>query len=155
MKNINTYKTQLLREFNYCKRIFNGGIETESQLQTFTNLCQAYVDNCNYMCKQNRPKLGILQCKKYKSYKSLEYLCSNTVADLSGMINSAKDVFNKANEEAEMYEQIETRMRIEAAVAFDIKENERQRQINDVKKPIGFGRIIDTNKDNNNGCTEI
>ena len=37
MDNINNYKTRLFRDFNFCKRVFNGGIETEIQLQIFTN----------------------------------------------------------------------------------------------------------------------
>lgn len=154
MDNINNYKTRLFRDFNFCKRVFNGGIETEIQLQIFTNLCQAYVNNCNHICKQAKPKLGILQHNKYKYYKSLEHLCGDTVACLSDLINSIKATFDKANEEAEMYEQIETRMRIEAAIARDIKEEDRQRQRAGVK-PIGFGSIININDDNNNGCTEI
>jgi hypothetical protein len=155
MNIINNHKTRLLRDFNFCKKVFNKGIETDIQLQSFTNLCQAYVNNCNHITKQTKPVLGILQYKKHKEHKSLEQLCIDTVADLSGKISSTREALDKVKEEAEMYEQIETRMRIEAAVAFDIKEQERLRQMAGIKKPIGYGHIIDINNDNNNGCTEI
>lgn len=145
MNIINNHKTRLLRDFNFCKKVFNKGIETDIQLQSFTNLCQAYVNNCNHLVKQTKPVLGILQYKKHKEHKSLEQLCIDTVGDLGGKISSAKEAFDKAKEEAEMYEQLETRLRIEAAVALDIKEQERLRQLEGVKKPIGFGNIIEIN----------
>ena len=55
--------------------------------------------------------------------------------------------FDKQQEEAEAYAQLESRMRFEAAVAYDIKEQEKQRiREESQKRQVGF--IINKNEDN-------
>lgn len=153
--NVNQIKTNVVAGYNFCKKVYNGGIESPEQFDAFVNLCQNYLDICNNYCSIVKPTFGILQYNRYKDYHSVRNMCVDTVNEINDILTGLQTQFDKQQEEAEAYAQLETRLRIEATVAFDIKENERQRQMKLAKKPMGFGCIIDINKENDNGCTEI
>lgn len=152
--NANQIKTDVVAGYRYCKKVYNSGIESPEQFKIFVNLCQNYLDICNNYCTIVKPTFGILQYKRYKDYKSIRSICVDTVNEINDILVGMQAQFDKQHEEAEAYAQLEARLRFEAAVAFDIKEQERLRQLEGVKKPIGFGNIIEINNVDTNGYTK-
>lgn len=147
--NLSDIKTKLVAGYNYCKKIYRGGINTPEQFEVFINLCEAHINNCNYYCAQLKPMFGIFQFKRYTDYCALHNICGDTVAELNEIINGLNIFIQKQKEENEAYAQLETRLKFEAAVAYDIKEAERKQTLKNVcKRPIGF--IINTNNTNDN-----
>jgi hypothetical protein len=95
-----------------------------------------------------------LQYKRYKDYHSVRNICIDTVNEINNILTGLQAQFEKQQEETEAYAQLEARLRFEAAVAYDIKEQEKQRiREESQKRQIGF--IINKNEDNTDGCTEI
>ena len=141
---VNQIKTNVVAGYKYCKKVYNGGIESPEQFNTFVNLCQNYLDTCNNYCSIVRPMLGILQYKRYKDYRSIRNICIDTVNEINNILTDLQAQFDKQQEEAEAYTQLEARLRFEAAVAYDIKEQEKQRiKEESQKRQIGF--IINKN----------
>lgn len=144
--NTNQIKTNVVAGYKYCKKVYNGGIESPEQFDVFVNLCQNYLDTCNNYCDIVRPTFGILQYKRYKDYHSVRNICVDTVNEINNILTGLHTQFDKQQEEAETYAQLEARLRFEAAVAFDIKEQEKQRIMEESqKRQIGF--IINKNED--------
>ena len=138
-RTVNSYKTEIMQGFRFCQRVYEGGIETPEQFDVFTNLCENHVNNCNAICKKIKPKLGIIQYKKYMQYKDFRYTCAYTVNYLNNILSSIQAEYDKAKEIAELQEQLEIKSRIEFELAMEFKEIEQQRQIERRKtKPIGF-----------------
>lgn len=145
--NTNQIKTNVVAGYNYCKKVYNGGIESPEQFDAFVNLCQNYLDICNTYCTHIKPTFGILQYKQYKDYHSVRNICIDTIDEINGILTGLQILFDKQREETEAFTQLESRMRFEAAVAYDIKESERKQTFENARKrPIGF--IINKNKDN-------
>lgn len=145
--NVNQIKTNVVAGYKYCKKVYNGGIESPEQFEAFVNLCQNYLDICNNYCTIVKPTFGILQYKRYKDYKSIRNICVDTVDEINGILTGLQTQFDKQREETETFTQLEARMRFEAAVAYDIKEQEKQRiKEESQKQQIGF--IINKNTDN-------
>ena len=145
--NVNQIKTNVVAGYKYCKKVYNGGIESPEQFDTFVNLCQNYLDICNNYCTIVKPTFGILQYKRYKDYKSIRNICVDTVDEINGILTGLQTQFDKQREETETFTQLEARMRFEAAVAYDIKEQEKQRiKEESQKQQIGF--IINKTTDN-------
>lgn len=152
--NVNQIKTNVVAGYKYCKKVYNGGIESPEQFDVFVNLCQNYLDTCNNYCNIVKPAFGILQYKRYKDYHSVRNMCVDTVNEINNILTGLQAQFDKQQEEAEAYTQLEARLRFEAAVTYDIKEQEKQRiREESQKRQIGF--IINKNTDNADGCTEI
>lgn len=142
--NANQIKTDVVAGYRYCKKVYNGGIESPEQFDVFVNLCQNYLDTCNNYCDIVRPTFGVLQYKRYKDYHSIRNICVDTVNEINNILTGLQTQFDKQREEAEAYAQLEARLRFEAAVAFDIKEQEKQRiKEESQKRQIGF--IINKN----------
>ena len=142
--NVNQIKTDVVAGYNFCKKVYNGGIESPEQFDAFVNLCQNYLDTCNNYCTIVKPTFGILQYKRYKDYKSIRNICVDTVDEINGILTRLKTLFDKQREEDEAFTQLEARMRFEAAVAYDIKEGEKQMlREESQKRQIGF--IINKN----------
>lgn len=145
--NVNQIKTDVVAGYNFCKKVYNGGIESPEQFDAFVNLCQNYLDICNNYCTIVKPTFGILQYKRYKDYKSIRNICVDTVDEINGILTGLQTQFDKQREETETFTQLEARMRFEAAVAYDIKEQEKQRiKEESQKQQIGF--IINKTTDN-------
>jgi hypothetical protein len=137
--NTNQIKTNVVASYKYCKKVYTGGIETPAQFDTFVNLCQNHLDKCNYYCNVVKPTFGILQYKRYKDYKSIRNICADTVNDISDILVNMQAQFDKQQEEAEAYAQLESRLRFEAAIAYNIKEQESKNQLNKtLSRTIGF-----------------
>ena len=150
--NVNQIKTNVVAGYKYCKKVYNGGIESPEQFDVFVNLCQNYLDICNNYCATVKPTFGILQYKQYKDYKSIRNICVDTVNEINNILTGLQAQFDKQQEEAEAYAQLEARMRFEAAVTYDIKEQERQRiKEESQKRKIGF--IINKNENDTDGNT--
>lgn len=142
--NANQIKTNVVAGYNFCKKVYNGGIESPEQFDAFVNLCQNYLDICNKYCTIVKPTFGILQYKRYKDYKSIRNICVDTVDEINGILTGLQTLFDKQREETEAFTQLEARMRFEAAVAYDIKEGEKQMlREESQKRQIGF--IINKN----------
>lgn len=147
--NVNQIKTDVVAGYNFCKNVYNGGIESPEQFDAFVNLCQNYLDICNNYCTIVKPAFGILQYKRYKDYKSIRNICIDAVDEINGILTGLQTLFDKQREEAEAFTQLEARMRFEAAVAYDIKEGEKQMlREESQKRQIGF--IINKTEDNTN-----
>jgi hypothetical protein len=145
--NVNQIKTNVVAGYKYCKKVYNGGIESPEQFDAFVNLCQNYLDSCNHYCGIVRPTFGILQYKRYKDFKSVRNICADAVNEINNILTGLQAQFDKQQEEAEAYAQLESRMRFEAAVAYDIKEQEKQHiREESQKRQVGF--IINKNEDN-------
>jgi hypothetical protein len=83
---LNKLKDHLLGGVNYCKNVYNGGLETAAQFYTFKALCQNYVDFCNYWCNSMKPTLGWLQYRKMKQHNEFYNMCELAVLELKNMM---------------------------------------------------------------------
>ena len=140
---VNTIKTYIMNSFRYCKRV-SEGIESMEQFEVFVNLCQSHVDNCNFWCNNLKPTIGILQPNKKSLYENLHVVCSYTVDKLKDIINTYKESFEKAKEEAEMQMQLELSARINNEIALEYRDNE-YKKLKESRRPIGFKINYDNN----------
>lgn len=132
-------KGVVMESYRYCEHVYNGGIESYEQFQSFTNLCQNFVDNCNFMCKKLKPALSILQPRKYKVYKDFNYVCGFAVNKLNGMLKEWQAGYDKSLEDAEMMKQMEARARIDHEIAIEYREKELTKEKTRLKqRPIGY-----------------
>lgn len=132
-------KGEIMNAYRYCEKVYNGGIETYEQFQSFINLCQNFVNVCNFNSKNIKPALGLLQLNKWAAYKDFQYACTFAVDKLNDMIRSWQASYDKSLEECEMIKQMETRARIEHQVAIEHREKELENQKNRLKsRPIGY-----------------
>lgn len=147
--NVNDIKTNIVAGYNYCMKVYNGGIKTPEQFETFINLCEAHINNCNFYCMKLKPCLGIFNFKRYRDYMSVRNVCADTVDTINDVVNGLNVFMQKQKEENEAYAQLEKRLRFEAAVAYSIKENECKQTLEDTHKhSVGF--IINKNNDDKN-----
>lgn len=135
--NVNDLKTKVMDSFKYCKRVYDGGIETSEQFDSYIQLCTAHINTCNFWCNKVKPFLGIIQYNRYKRYKELYDLSEYTVSVLNALIAEINSVFTKYAEMEELREQIEYKMRIEHDVVMALKEVDIQEQHESGPK-IGF-----------------
>lgn len=132
---LNIIKDNIMSGCRYCQKIYNNGLTSVSQFNTFKNLCQNYVDYCNFWCNKLQPKLGWLMYNRMKQYNELYALCELGVKSLSTMISEFQAMLDKQAEEDEAMSMIETRARVEHAIAMELRNS----QIKVVKQhPIGY-----------------
>ena len=142
-KELNDMKSYIMNSFHYIKKVYNGGIESFSQFNTFSELCQNHVNNCNILCKSIKPTVMYIQFNKTNRYKELRELCAYTVDEIKDMILEWQESYQKHLKELEVINQIETRARIEHKIAIELKESELERFKNE-RNPIGFNKINKT-----------
>ena len=41
-------KGEIMNAYRYCEKVYNGGLDSYEQFQSFINLCQNFVDICNF-----------------------------------------------------------------------------------------------------------
>lgn len=132
-------KGVVMESYRYCEKVYNGGIDSYEQFQTFINLCQNFVNICNFYSKNIKPTLGLLQTNKWAAYKDFQYVCTFAVDKLNDMIRSWQASYDKSLEECEMIKQMETRARIDHEIAIEYREKELEKQKNQLKtRPIGY-----------------
>ena len=138
------YKTEIMNSFRFCKRVYEGGIETPEQFDSFTNLCQNHVDKCNMICKKLKPKFSLLQWKKAKNFINFKETCAYTISEIQIMINEIQSGYDKLEEIEELRETMAIKARIEYEIANELKEVEIERQA-DIResRQIGFSLPIE------------
>ena len=136
---LNNYKTEIMNAYRYIKRVHEAGIESKEQFDTFINLCENHVANCNIICKKLKPVFGFIQRTKYKIYKDFRSTCEFTVSDINNMISTTQAVYDKLAEIEELRETMTIKAQIDYELATEYKEVEIQRQA-DIreKRKIGF-----------------
>ena len=141
------YKTEIMNSFRFCKRVYEGGIETPEQFDSFTNLCQNHVDKCNMICKKLKPKLYLLQWKKAKNFANFRDTCAYTIEQLQSMISEIQSGYDKMAEIEELRETMETKAFIEYEIAQKIKQLDIDR-IDEIKtyNKIGFNINTEDNE---------
>ena len=151
---LNKLKDHLLSGVNYCKIVYNGGLETAAQFYTFKALCQNYVDFCNYWCNSMKPALGWLQYNKMKQHNEFYNMCELAVLELKNMIAEFQSILDKQAEEAETMAMLEARARVEHAVAVELRDADHKNRLELSRvHPIGYCININQNKDGNTGST--
>lgn len=134
---LNRVKTYIMNSFRYCKRVYDGGIETKSQFISFTQLCQNHLNNCNFWCQKFEPKIKFIPSYKKLLYDNLLTTCAYTVETINEMLQEWQLILDKQNEQAELASQIEMRARIEHELAIEYKDIMTNKIKNDSKQ-IGF-----------------
>lgn len=135
----NKIKNYVLTGYRHCKNVFTTGFETEEAFQVYKNLCQNHVDFCNFWCNKLQPKFGWLQYKRKKEYESLYKMCELTVVDLSGTIQGFQAMLDKQSEEEEAIAAIETRLRVEHAIAVELRDADHTKRLELSRvHPIGY-----------------
>lgn len=138
-------KGEIMKAYRYCERIYDGGLDSYEQFQAFTNLCQNFVDICNFNCRNIKPTFGILQHRKWQVYKDLEYACAFVVGKLNELLRDWQATYEKTLEDCEIIKQMETRARIDHQIAIEYRESEIAKEKQRLKgRPIGYN----INKDN-------
>lgn len=132
---VNILKTKLMDGYRFCMRVYEGGIESTDQFSSFENLCQNYVDMCNFWCDELKPLFGYIQYDRMKKYKDVHRVCEFTVGSLNVILQGFNAMLDKQAEEAEAIAAIEKRLRIEHKIALELKEE--QNQIAKTR-PIGY-----------------
>lgn len=132
---LNAIKTNVINGYRYCQSVYNGGIASVEQFNTFKHLCHNLVDSCNFWCNTVKPVFGWLQYNKMKQYNELYFLCDNIVRSMGNMIAEFQTMLDKQAEEAEAITLIEKRVRAEHAIALELRENQLQIA---KSNPIGY-----------------
>jgi hypothetical protein len=155
MKNIciSALKTKVMNNYRFCERIYNGGFEDQIQFVVFKELCQNHLDLCNFWYNKKQPKLWFITkyfpIQQTKEYIDLWLTCSYTVEQISNMINTTQESFNKMSEIEELKEQLEIKMHIENSIVKQIKENDIKELHEELKQnPIGFNSPIYNDEEN-------
>ena len=148
IEQLTKYKTAVMVSFRYCKRIYEGGIETPEQFETFTNLCQNHVEVCNALCRKLKPKLPWLQWEKAKNFSNFRDTCAYTIEQLQSMISEIQSGYDKMAEIEELRETMTIKAQIEYEIANELKELEinRQSEIRESRN-IGFTLPIKNEED--------
>lgn len=139
---LNQFTTQVMNSYRFCKRVYEGGIESPEQFTTFTNLCQGHVDICNMLCYKLKPKFGLLQQSKLKIFKSFKDSCAYTISEIQGMIGTIQSEYDKLAEIDELRETMAIKAQIEYELANEFKELDiaRNKEIRESRN-IGFVHI--------------
>ena len=147
-KTVNDYKTSIMESYNYCIKIYNDGFESLDQFYSFKQLCQLHVDRCNFYYKKVEPKFGILQYNRYKMTKELKFMSLNTINELSNLLNTWYDNYEKMIEEAKLAAKAEEQLKLEHEIAMEYRDVQRKKDKKELKKtkPIGFNTIDKTKR---------
>lgn len=149
---LNTVKDYIMKSYRFCKRIYNAGITTTDQFQSFTQLCQNHLDNCNFWCHKFKPKVELIQRKRTALYKDLHYACKYTVENINDMLKEWQATLDKQLEDNAIAAQIEMRARIEHELAIEYKDAMTEKARSE-RRPIGFN-VEQINNDINDSTIE-
>ena len=151
---VNDIKSNIMQAFEFIKRVYNGGIETPEHFNTFTKLCQAHVDNCNYYCGKIMPVMMFIRPNRKKLYKDLLNTCEYTVSELKGFICEYTVKSEKQKEQEEIIQQIELRARVEHEIMREYRNTDHENNLSIVKqRPIGYCININEKQYNGTGNT--
>ena len=141
------YQTDVIKSFEFCKRMFSEGFETEVQFNTTMNVCNNYLNMCNRLCKKLKPSIPFIQLRKNKIYKEFWNTCNYTISQLNSMIQTTQAEFDKIAEIEELRETMETKAFIEYEIAQKIKQFDIDR-IDEIKtyNKIGFNVNTEDNE---------
>ena len=141
------YQTDVIKSFEFCKRMFSEGFETEAQFNTTMNVCNNYLNMCNRLCKKLKPSIPFIQLRKNKIYKEFWNTCNYTINQLNSMIQTTQAEFDKIAEIEELRETMETKALIEYEIAQKIKQLDLDR-IDEIKtyNKIGFNINTEDNE---------
>lgn len=135
----NKIKNHVLAGSRYCNSVYSKGLESVMQFQAFKKLCQNYVDYCNLWCNKLQPKLGWLQRTRKLQYKELYVLCELSINKLAGLISEFQGMLDKQAEEEEALAMIEARVRLEHAIAVELRDADHTKRLELSRvHPIGY-----------------
>ena len=135
----NELKCKVMDSWRYLVRVFESGIEDHDQFQTYTNMCQNYVDLCNGWCSRVKPMFGWLQYNQMKMYKDLYYTCAFTVSNVNELLATWNTMYEEAVEESKLKAQLEERLRFEHELALEFRDKQYDLDKEKSKtSPIGF-----------------
>lgn len=139
---LNQFTTQVMNSYRFCKRVYEGGIESPEQFTTFKNLCQGHVDICNMLYYKLKPKFGFLQWSKLKILKLFKDTCAYTISEMQGMIGTIQSEYDKLAEIDELRETMAIKAQIEYELANEFKELDiaRNKEIRESRN-IGFVHV--------------
>lgn len=136
---LNQLKTKVMTSYRFIGDVFDGGIDDYDQFQSFTNLCENYLDLCNFWCECIKPKYGWLQYQQMMMYRDLYETCFFTINDVNQMLSSWKSMYDAEVEESKQRAQYEERMRLEQDLAMEFRDRQYEYDKNKSKmKQIGF-----------------
>lgn len=136
---LNELKSKVINSWRYLNKVFDGGIETYDQFQTFVNMCENYLGLCNGWCKQVKPRLGWIQYKQMCLYKDLYETCEFVVYSINNIISSWQTAYDDALEESKQKDLYEEKLRFEHQLAMEFRDiqYEHDKECSQ-KAPIGF-----------------
>ena len=84
---VKEYQTQVMKSFEFCKRMFANGFNSEEQFNTAKRICQNHINLCIRLCKTVKPRFGWVQITAQKNFKTLWDTCEYTVEQIKNMTN--------------------------------------------------------------------
>lgn len=119
---VNKIKDYVMMSLRFCEQVYEGGFDSYEQFQAFNQMCANHVDMCNTWCKRVKPRLGRLNCKRWKLYMDLRNCCAYTVECMNGWLADWQGMYDKTMEELKFKQQLEERCRLEHQIAIEIKD---------------------------------
>ena len=136
---INALKDKVMAAGRYLEKVFEGGIETYEQFQSFCNMCENHVNTCNTYCKRIKPRFPFIQRKQWKEYDDFRMCCVWSVDMINNLVAGWQSNYDAAIEESKMLAQIEQRIRIEHEIAIEYQDVVYEKNKEKDKKPYcGF-----------------
>lgn len=136
---VNKIKDYVMISMRFCEDVFAGGFETYDQFQAFNQMCANHVDMCNTWLKRVKPRLGVIQYKRWKLYKDLRSCCGFTVDCMNGWLEQWQTGYEKAVEESKFKQQLEERCRLEHEIAIEYQKVVYENHRSEDRKPYcGF-----------------
>lgn len=144
---VKEYQTQVMKSFEFCKRMFANGFNSEEQFNTALSICQNHIKLCTRLCKTVKPRFGWFQITAQKNFETLYDTCIYTVDEIKSMIQETQDEFDKIAEIEELREKMETKAFIEYDIAQKIKQFDLDK-IDEIKtyNKIGFNINTEDNE---------
>lgn len=139
-ENFNDLKTYIISSYRYCQKVYES-IENDEQYESWFNLCNNHLNNCNFLINAQRPNfLDIIINRNYVNlFNDFRDSCEFTVESIQGMMNEYNANKTKLDEEIEMFNQLEKKARFEYGLAEEFKEMDIQNKNEYMsKRAIGF-----------------
>jgi hypothetical protein len=116
---MNDLKSKVMNNGRYLEKVYEGGIDSMDQFQSFVNMCKNHVNMCNAYCKSYKPLFWFLNTERTRIYRNFRKGCEWSVDIINAMIDTWRDGYEKMMNDAKQQAQLEDRIRIEHELAIE------------------------------------
>ena len=116
---MNDLKSKVMNNGRYLEKVYEGGIDSMDQFQSFVNMCKNHVNMCNVYCKSYKPLFWFLNTERTRIYRNFRKGCEWSLDIINDMVDTWRDGYEKMMNDAKQQAQLEDRIRIEHELAIE------------------------------------